>query len=129
MIVTFDAAAFKIRYPEFSAVSDLTLGAYFDDAGIYLNNTDGSPVEVGRREKLLWMLTAHIAVLSGALTGGVVAPVGRASQASEGSVSASMEYLPPGSQAWFVQTQYGAMFWQATVSLRGFRYAAKPTRY
>ena len=51
-------------------------------------------------------------------------PVGRTSDATEGSVSASFEYTAPtpGSGQWFQQSQYGAAFWQATSSLRGFRY-------
>lgn len=129
--VVFDPAAFKARYPEFAAVGDPLLQACFGEAGIYLSNTDNSPVQnVTRRAVLLNMLTAHIAALGGALSSdGQPRPVGRVSSATEGSVSASMEYLAPGSAAWFAQTQYGAAFWQATTSLRGFRYIAQPTRY
>jgi hypothetical protein len=129
--VVFDPAAFKARYPEFAAVGDPLLQACFGEAGLYLSNTDNSPVQnVTRRGVLLNMLTAHIAALGGALSSdGQPRPVGRVSSATEGSVSASMEYLAPGSSAWFAQTQYGAAFWQATTSLRGFRYIAQPTRY
>lgn len=129
--VVFDSAAFKARYPEFAAVGDPLLQACFGEAGLYLSNTDNSPVQnVTRRAVLLNMLTAHIAALGGALSSdGQPRPVGRVSSATEGSVSASMEYLAPGSSAWFAQTQYGAAFWQATSSLRGFRYIPQPTRY
>lgn len=129
--VVFDPAAFKARYPEFASVGDPLLQACFGEAGLYLSNTDNSPVQnVTRRAVLLNMLTAHIAALGGALSSdGQPRPVGRVSSATEGSVSASMEYLAPGSSAWFAQTQYGAAFWQATTSLRGFRYIAQPTRY
>ena len=129
--VVFDPAAFKARYPEFAAVGDPLLQACFGESCLYLSNTDNSPVQnVTRRAVLLNMLTAHIAALGGALSSdGQPRPVGRVSSATEGSVSASMEYLAPGSSAWFAQTQYGAAFWQATTSLRGFRYIAQPTRY
>lgn len=129
--VVFDSAAFKARYPEFAAVGDPLLQACFTEAGLYLSNEDDSPVQnVARRAVLLNMLTAHIAALGGALSpDGQPRPVGRVSSAAEGSVSASMEYLAPGSSAWFAQTQYGAAFWQATTSLRGFRYIPQPTRY
>ena len=129
--VVFDPAAFKARYPEFAAVGDPTLAACFDEAGLYLSNSDNSPVQnLTRRATLLNMLTAHLAALGGALSSdGQPRPVGRISSATEGSVSASMEYLAPGSSAWFAQTQYGAAFWQATSSLRGFRYIPQPTRY
>lgn len=129
--VVFNAMAFKARYPEFAAISDARLGVFFGEAGLYLSNADNSPVQnIDRRATLLNMLTAHIAYLGGALSAdGLPKPVGRVSQATEGSVSASLEYLTPGTHAWFTQTQYGAAFWQATSSLRGMRYVPCPTRY
>lgn len=128
--VTFDPVAFKARYPEFAAVADAALQACFDEAGIYLSNSDKPVANEARRLVLFNMLTAHIAHLGGLLSAdGQPRPVGRVSQASEGSVSAGFEYLAPGSSAWFTQTQYGAAFWQATTSLRGMRYIPCPTRY
>ena len=129
-VVVFDAAAFKVRYPVFASVDNGLLSACFDDAGLYLSNTDTSPVQnTTTRQSLLWMLTAHIAWLGGALQANQPLPVGRTSQAAEGSVSASFEYTTPttGSGPWFQQTQWGASFWQATSNLRGFRYIARPT--
>ncbi len=129
--VVFDPAAFKARYPEFAAVADATLAACFTEAGLYLSNADNSPVQnLTRRATLFDMLTAHVAYLGGLLSAdGLPRPVGRVSQASEGSVSASFEGPPPGSAQWFQQSQYGAAFWQATSSLRGMRYIPCPTRY
>ena len=131
--VVFDPAAFKARYPEFAAVADPTLAACFDEVGLYLSNGDNSPVQnLTRRAVLLNMLTAHVAYIGGLLSAdGMPRPVGRVSQASEGSVSAAFEGVPPtpGSGAWFQQSQYGAAFWQATSSLRGMRYIPCPTRY
>ena len=130
-VVVFDAAAFKIRYPEFSAVPDLRLSAFFNDATLYLSNANNSPVQnITRRAQLLNMITAHVASLGGALAAaGQPSPVGRVSSATEGSVTVALEYAVPGSAAWYVQTQYGAAFWQATSSLRGFRYRPQPTRF
>ena len=129
--VVFDPAAFKARYPEFAAVADPTLAACFDEAGLYLSNADNSPVQnLTRRATLFNMLTAHVAYLGGLLSAdGMPRPVGRVSQASEGSVSAAVEGPPPGSAQWFQQSQYGAAFWQATSGLRGMRYIPCPTRY
>jgi len=124
--VTFDSVAFVARYPEFSAVSNARLASFFADATFYLSNSDDSPVQnLSRRTLLLNMLTAHVGKLTGALAAdGQTLPVGRLSQASEGSVGASFEYATPvaGSAAWFAQTQYGASFWAATTALRAFRY-------
>lgn len=129
-VVTFDATAFKVRYPLFAGVDDAFLSACFDDAGLYLSNTDTSPVQnVTTRQQLLWMLTAHIAYLNGALNPGQPMPVGRTSSATEGSVSVGLDYgtMTPGTGPWFNQTQWGASFWQATSSLRGMRYIPRPT--
>jgi hypothetical protein len=129
--VVFNAANFKARYPEFASVADAMLGDYFTEAGFYLSNADNSPVRnIDRRTVLLNMLTAHVAFLNGALSAdGQPRPVGRVASAGEGSVSASFEYGTPGTHAWFIQSQYGAAFWQATTALRGFRYRSQPTRY
>lgn len=129
-VAVFNSTVFKARYPEFANVNDLVLSAFFDEAGLYLNNTDCSPVQdVNRRTTLLNMLTAHIGFLAGVLSAdGQARPVGRVSQAGEGSVNASFDYTPatPGSGAWFNQSQYGAAFWQATTSLRGMRFVCGP---
>jgi hypothetical protein len=130
--VAFDPAAFKARYPEFAAVSSVALAACFVEAGLYLANADKPVRNEARRSMLLNMLTAHIAYLGGMLSAdGMPRPVGRLSQASEGSVSASFDGPPatPGSGAWFQQSAYGASFWAATTGLRSMRYVSCPTRY
>jgi hypothetical protein len=130
-VVAFDANAFKDRYPEFLAVSANRLGYAFADAQLYLDNSDISPVQnLAVRQSLLWMLTAHIAYLSGYLSAeGQALPVGRVSSAGEGTVNASLDMQTPSSAAWYQQTQYGSMFWQATINLRSMRYVPKRVRY
>lgn len=130
-VVVFDPAAFKVRYPEFRSADDIVLAECFGEAGLYLSNADNSPVQnIAQRTLLLNMLTAHIATIGGALAAdNLPLPVGRVSQAGEGSVSAGFEYATPGKQAWFVQTQYGAAYWQATLPYRSFRYRMRPTVY
>lgn len=130
-IVTFDSTNFKACYPEFANVLDARLTFFFTQACLYLSNTDVSPVQdINRRTLYLNMITAHIGYINGALSAdGQTRPVGRVSQGAEGSVNASFEDLTPGTAAWFQQSQYGAAYWQATNSLRGFRYIPCPTRY
>jgi len=129
--VTFDVAKFRARYPEFTAVPTPQLQTYFDEAALlYLANADAPVANEAKRLLMFNMLVAHIGFLSGALAAdGMARPVGRVSQAGEGSVSASFEDLTPGSGAWFQQSQYGAAFWRATNNLRGFRYIPQPTTY
>lgn len=127
-IVIFDLAGFRIRYPEFASVADALLQAYFVEATIYLNNTPTSPVVDdsvgGIRSTLLNMLVAHLTVLNATVNGQSASPlVGRINQATEGSVSVSTDMGPvTNSQAWFLQTKYGASYWQATSAYRRFTY-------
>lgn len=87
---------------------------------MHLNPTDSSIVQdATHRAVLLNMLTAHIAALASREL------VGRVSQASEGSVAVTADMGPvSGSQAWLVQTRYGAAYWSATVKYRSFRYVS-----
>lgn len=132
-VAVFNPTLFKMRYPQFANVDNGLLGAYFLEAGLYLNNTDCSRVpDVNKRLMFLNMLVAHIATLNGALAAdGQAPPVGRVSQAAEGSVSATLDYMPAtaGSAAWFNQTPFGAAFWTATAYLRSMVYSPRPTRW
>lgn len=127
--VVFDPAAFVVRYPQFATVGAPLLQAFFDEAGtLYLNNSDYSIVrDMGKRAILLNLIVAHLATLSGVLTpagqGSTATQVGRVSSASEGSVSASMDMGQQSKAAAFwLQTQYGAQYWQATAEYRTMRY-------
>lgn len=129
-IVAFDPATFVARYPEFQGVTNPLLGMYFDEATMYLNNTDASRVvDIRQRAVLLNMLTAHIAALNGSGSNGNGAPavVGRINSASEGSVSVTTEYAAPanGTQAWYQQTQYGVAYWAASARYRTMQYVGR----
>lgn len=127
-IVAFDSAAFLLRYPEFSTVSVPTLQSYFSEAGIYLNNTDTSPVtDVTMRALLLNMLVAHLSALYSGVNGQSPSGlVGRINSASEGSVSVAADMGSiTNAQAFYIQTKYGAAYWAATRSYRTFRYRAR----
>lgn len=126
--VIFDPVVFIQRFPQFASVGAPTLHMYFDEAALHLNNTDRSRVrDLGERATLLGLLTAHIGTLSGVLTpagaGSTATQVGRVSSAGEGSVSVSLDMgATPGTGAYFLQTQYGASYWQLTAKYRTMRY-------
>lgn len=136
--VTFNYSVWVARYPEFVNVGQPLAQSYFDDAGLYCANDACNPAFC-ILPTLLNMLTAHIAWLNAprdaagnpSSTGTQPAPslVGRISAATEGSVSVTSEYDSDAgpSQAWFLQTKYGAAFWQATAQFRTMRYGARPT--
>ncbi|CAI9399182.1 DUF4054 domain-containing protein [Lelliottia sp. T2.26D-8] len=125
-IVVLDISKFRAMFPEFSNVTDAQLPFLFDQATDYLNNTDFSlVVDVIKRERLLYLLMAHLAyVRYGDVKGnGGTGMVGRLSSASEGSVSVSSEagqiefrYM------WYTQSQYGMEYWQATKVYRMANY-------
>lgn len=124
-VVVFDPVAFAARYPEFSTVPAPALTALFGEATLVLDNTASSIVQqIEQRTPLLWMLTAHLTALQIGVNGQAPTPlVGRIAGASEGSVSVNVDNGPqPATAAWFMQTKYGAQFWQATAGLRTMRY-------
>lgn len=140
--VAFNYAAWILLYPEFAGVSEPQATVFFRLAGLYWQNSTCNPsysVDNGvTLLDLLNMVTAHIAWLQSprdaaglpSSTGNPAAPiVGRIGSASEGSVSVSVEWKGSGSPSedWFVQTKYGAAFWQATAQWRTFRYQPQPT--
>jgi hypothetical protein len=133
-IVAFDIDAFRERYPEFDSVSDTLLNAYFVEATVYLNNTDTSPVTaVAVRAVYLNMLVAHLAAINSGVGGQASSGlVGRVTSASEGSVSVSVDAGPSSASSWwYMQTPYGAAYWQATLPYRTIRYlpGGSPSMY
>lgn len=125
-VVVFDSGAFKIRYPEFATLDPGLLQSYFTESALaYLDNTEASRVQqVEQRSVLLNMLVAHIAAINAGVNGQAPSPlVGRINTASEGSVSvaATMDGVP-GTAAYFMQTKYGASYWQATAQFRTMQY-------
>jgi hypothetical protein len=124
-VVIFDPAGFIARFPEFTTVSASTLTAYFNEATLVLDNTDASTVQqIEQRTPLLWLLTAHLAALYSGVNGQAAAQlVGRINNASEGSVSVATDYgTQPATAAFYLQTKYGAQYWQMTASIRAMQY-------
>lgn len=129
-VVVFDPAQFKAAFPEFASVPDARLTVLFTLATGIVDNTDASPVvDVTLRTSMFYYIVAHLLTLFGytTSTGEVVPPigvVGRVASASEGTVSTSLAYSVPAnaSEAWWTQTQYGALYWMLSLPYRSFRY-------
>lgn len=122
-------ADFKSAYPEFATIADATLTANFGLAQLQLNNSCQSFVsDASVRETLLNLLVAHITTLRNGANG-QPAPgmVGRIGYAIEGSVAATAEMGPQVyGQAYYSQTQWGAMYWTATARFRQMRFIKPP---
>lgn len=128
-VVVFVPATFKASFPEFATVADAVLTRNFDLATLQLANTCSSRVGSGlTREKMLNLLVAHITQLLNGINGQPAAGiVGRIASATEGSVSvdAEMGVMLVG-QAYYMQTQWGAMYWQSTAKFRQMVYIPAP---
>ena len=78
--------------------------------------------------QFLNLMVAHIAqLLFGSSNQPLSGLVGRVTDASQGSVSVSVEFPTTPDNAWFLQTTYGALFWQLSLPFRLGRYVPKPT--
>lgn len=121
-VVVFDVAKFREAYPSAKG-TDTQLNNAFIKAGMLLRNDKHSCVcNLAEREMLLFLLVAHMDMLQSNIDEGNSA-VGRASSASEGSVSVSLDYgTATNGEKWYTQTPYGAEYWALTSRYRSFLY-------
>lgn len=128
-IAAFSYQAWCARFPELAdAVAEPLAQALFIEAGLYVNNTDGSVIkDEAKRGVILNLVVAHLAALSGRAKDAPL--VGRINSATEGSVTVQAQFdVEPGSAQWWVQTPYGASAWQALRPYRTMRYVPGPVR-
>ncbi len=135
-IVQFDSAEFVALYPDFTGLTNGRMQTAFNDAVFLLSNSCCSAVrDANERLILLYKLTAHVLLLNDGTNdgaGNTTTPqgiVGRIDSAAEGSVSVSAQYNATvgESEAFFIQTKYGAQFWQMTASYRTMHYIPPPS--
>lgn len=128
-VVTFDYGLWQAQFPSLAMSVDIDQATlYFGMSGLYLENDGLSQVcDLAKRGLILNLLTAHLATLFASINGQAPNPlVGRISQATEGSVSVSVEFPQSANAAWFNQTPYGAAAWVAMAPYRTAFYAAAP---
>lgn len=110
--VTLDVEEFKSLYPDVTA-TDAVIESYFSVACLLLDNTKHSRVKNPcERKMLLYLLTRHIAALAEREAG----LVGSLTSASQGSVSVGVSAFQNAN--WYQQTQWGALYWEATGKYR-----------
>jgi hypothetical protein len=134
-IVQFSAPEFVALYPEFTGLTNAVMQNAFNDAVFFLNNSCCSAVcDANQRLILLYKVTAHVLFLTQGTNdgaGNTTTPqgiVGRIDSASEGSVSVNAQYnaVISESEAYFIQSPYGAAFWQMTSPYRTALYIGPP---
>ena len=136
VVVQFDYDLWITQYPEFTPYVPAHLAqTYFTVATTLHRNDGGGPVNnTTDQSNFLNMVVAHIAALFGPQppSGQPASPlVGRINSASEGSVSVQTDWPSANmssSQAFWVQSKYGALYWFATAPFRTFRYLPGPQR-
>lgn len=124
-VVDFDYNRWIIRFPEFKdTVGSELAQMYWDEAGMTcLNNSCNSIVRddrpTGVRAMLLNLIVAHMAQLNIGTVAQPASPlVGPVASASQGSVSVSTVPSTSEQGRWFMQTKYGAAYWQASKTYR-----------
>lgn len=128
-VAVFDYGLWSARFPTLAVtVASSLAGALFSEATLLLDNTDTSlVVDPGQRLVMLNLIVAHLAALTAP---GASGAVGRVKHAQEGTVQTDLDYgIVKGDQAYWVQTAYGAQYWQITTPYRQMQYIAPPTPY
>lgn len=135
-IVQFDNSEFIASWPEFTGIPSPRNQVAFNFATLLLNNSCASIIsDANQRMPLLYILTAHVGFLINGTNDGAgnVNPpyqvVGRLASATEGSVTAATEYSSEvsESEAFFIQSKYGALYWQMTAFVRTMHYIGPPS--
>lgn len=130
VVVAFNYASWSSMFPQFKSVTEAQIvGFVWPVAQQYCRNDGGGPVnKVETQTQMLNLMVAHIAqLLFGSTTQPASPLVGRVNSAAEGSVNVGTDFPTDPSNAWFVQTQYGAMYWQMALPFRLARYIPKVT--
>lgn len=140
-VVTFNTAwfnTFTAMFPVFGCLTQPQVEGYFNISGLYVANSPRNPA-ICILPQLLYLVTAHIAWLmlpkdangnpatNGSASSGSL--VGRITNATQGSVNVGLEMGPSSGpqEAWYNQTQFGAMAWVAMAPFRTARYLVSPT--
>lgn len=133
--VTYSYTDWIAAYPEFSGCSAPQGQAWFNQATTLIANETCNPlysaqgaagfktIMYGVVSHLAWLFSPRDASGQPAAAGQPASPiVGRINSASEGSVSVGSDMGDANagspSQAWWMQTPYGAFVWQALANMR-----------
>lgn len=129
--VEFNYATWVAIYPMFSTLTETqVVDGVLPIAEIYWRNDGTGPAcTVAQQTNILGLIVAHVAQLMYGVNGQSPSGlVGRITSATEGSVSVSTDFPMTPTNAFFMQTSFGAMFWTATSVYRTMRYVPGPQR-
>jgi hypothetical protein len=128
--VPFKYDLFTSQFPNLTTLTPPQALMYWTMATRFHRNDGGGPITNNdEQELMLNLLTAHIAtLLAPDASGEIRGVVGRLSSFSEGSASGAVEFQGPQEAAWYLQTPYGATYWELTSSQRTMFYRSAPRR-
>lgn len=110
-MVNLDVTIFREKYPEFSLMSDSVIQDLFFESKLLIDYYGKFPPDVA--EYILYKCTAHLAFIKRDASDGDSVGLGKISSASEGDVSASVEYqLEKAGQSFWISSIYGAELWE-----------------
>lgn len=112
--VPFDYQDWAAAYPEFSNVTETQITMrILPLARQVIAGFIGCVTDPQEQINFLWLMVAHLCQLNfGTAASPATGLVGRVASATEGSVSVQLDFQATQNQAWYVQTSYGALFWQ-----------------
>lgn len=109
-VIEFDIAAFRAAYPQFAntaTFTDATLQGYWDAAICYISDENYGYISGAKRERCLWLMTAHLAALSIIIASGQTP--GMVNQATIDKITVTLQPPPIKTQFqwWLGLTPYG----------------------
>lgn len=125
--ITFNFQQWSALFPEFSStVNEVQAGLYFAVVGSLHRNDGNGPVnDPATQTNMMYLALAHLCFLYlGTNAQPATQLVGRITSAAEGSVNVQTDYGQnvDQSQAFWIQTKYGALYWQMSNPYRRMRY-------
>lgn len=123
--VAFDYGSWVAGFPQFATIPQMQVtGFILTLAEQCCRNVGGAPVsDATLQTTMLNLMVAHICALFYGVNGQAPSPlVGRITDATEGSVSVSTDFPTTPNNAWFLQSPWGAAYWQLQAPFRTFRY-------
>lgn len=123
--VTFNYQNWALLFPQFNTVPVPTFNTVvLPLVQSYCRNDGSGPVnDPALQLNLMNLMAAHITQLFFGANGAGASPlVGRIASAGEGSVNVSVDMPSTPANSWYMQTPYGAAYWQLMAPFRSFVY-------
>ncbi len=123
--MAFTPDQFRLDYPQFVLLSDMQINLAYNLSKIvapFIKNIVTTDAEMTELSELVVAHILTIQNVGGSSANSNGGAVGRVSSANSTSVSVSTEYNAPQSASYWIQSQYGALFYQIMLNNSGVNY-------